>query len=310
MKKMKRVRISNSRLNSYGTRVLTEGVDTGQYQRNPVLLYMHERGQVIGMVKDIRVEDDDITGELVFDQATELSRQCKKQYEFGSLRMVSAGLDVLETSEEKEFIVEGQTRPTITRSKLFEVSLVDIGANDDAIVLQRDGKKIELGKGGDSLLPMLNFKHTEMDFQKLALSLGLPEGADEAAVATRITELMKAEKNQASLVKENEALTLSAITAVVDGAVMENRISADKKDHFVELGKKVGMEELKNIFSAMSPRVKLASVVNPHDDASGASAWKTLSDVPSDKMMTLRQDEPETYRRLYKAEYGIDCVIE
>ena len=36
----KRVRISNDSLNSYGTRVLTAGMDVEQYMRNPVLLYM------------------------------------------------------------------------------------------------------------------------------------------------------------------------------------------------------------------------------------------------------------------------------
>lgn len=52
MSKGKRVRITNDSLNSYGTRVLTAGMNVEQYQRNPVLLYMHERGNVIGYVKD------------------------------------------------------------------------------------------------------------------------------------------------------------------------------------------------------------------------------------------------------------------
>lgn len=129
MSKGKRVRITNDSLNSYGTRVLTAGMNVEQYQRNPVLLYMHERGNVIGYVKDLKVEDGEVTGELMFDEASELSTRCKKQYEFGSLKMVSAGLDILETSEDPELLVPGQTSPTVTKSKLFEVSLVDIGAN-------------------------------------------------------------------------------------------------------------------------------------------------------------------------------------
>ena len=31
-------------------------------------------------------------------------------------------------------LVQGQTRPTITKSKLFEVSIADVGANDNALV--------------------------------------------------------------------------------------------------------------------------------------------------------------------------------
>ena len=57
MSKGKRVRITNDSLNSYGTRVLTAGMNVEQYQRNPVLLYMHERGNVIGYVKDLKVEE-------------------------------------------------------------------------------------------------------------------------------------------------------------------------------------------------------------------------------------------------------------
>ena len=51
----KRVRISNDRINCYGTRVLTSGLDISQYEKNPVLLYMHQRGTVIGRVKNIKM---------------------------------------------------------------------------------------------------------------------------------------------------------------------------------------------------------------------------------------------------------------
>ena len=45
MSKAKRIRITNDSLNSYGFRVLTSGMNVEQYNRNPVLLYMHERGR-------------------------------------------------------------------------------------------------------------------------------------------------------------------------------------------------------------------------------------------------------------------------
>lgn len=309
----KRVRISNETLNSYGTRVLTSGMDVAQYNRNPVLLYMHERGNVIGYVKDLEVKDGEVSGELVFDEASDLSVRCKKQYEFGSLRMVSCGLDVLATSEDKQLLVEGQTRPTITKSKLFEVSLVDIGANDDAIVMQKDGKKIELGKGGESLLPMLNQnKKEEMEQKELALQLGLPEGADEASIKAKIAELKAAKEENTELTREKDALTLGAITSCVETAISEKRISEEKKTQFIELGKKVGVEELKNIFGAMSPQVKLSAVLGHQGGTptGGGIEWKKLSDVPSEQLLELRKNDVETYKKLYKAEYGIDCVIE
>lgn len=310
----KRVRISNDSLNSYGSRVLTEGMNVEQYQRNPVLLYMHERGNVIGFVKDLKVEDGEVTGELVFDEATELSKRCKKQYEFGSLRMVSVGIDILELSDANEHLVQGQTRPTVTKSKLFEVSLVDIGSNDDAIVLKKNGTVINLGKDGECLLPLLNNKpqkSKDMDQKIIALQLGLPETADETAISTKIAELKASKDNEEKLRKENETLQLGRITSVVEKAIAEKRIGADKKQQFVELGKKVGVEDLEKTFEAMSPQVKLSAVIGHQGGASTATTatYKKLSEVPSDKLEEMREKEPEEYKRLYKAEYGMECEI-
>lgn len=310
----KRVRISNDSLNSYGSRVLTEGMNVEQYQRNPVLLYMHERGNVIGFVKDLKVEDGEVTGELVFDEATELSKRCKKQYEFGSLRMVSVGIDILELSDANEHLVQGQTRPTVTKSKLFEVSLVDIGSNDDAIVLKKNGTVINLGKDGECLLPLLNNKpqkSKDMDQKIIALQLGLPETADETAISTKIAELKASKDNEEKLRKENETLQLGRITSVVEKAIAEKRIGTDKKQQFVELGKKVGVEDLEKTFEAMSPQVKLSAVIGHQGGASTATTatYKKLSEVPSDKLEEMREKQPEEYKRLYKAEYGMECEI-
>lgn len=304
----KRVRISNERLNSYGTRVLTGGCSVEQYQRNPVLLYMHRRGEVIGLVKDVKVEGDEITGELVFDEASELSVKAKKQYEFGSLRMVSAGFDILELSDDPKYLVPGQTRPTVTKSKLVEVSLVDIGANDDAITLYRDGSILELGKDGDNPLPTIQTKPKEnmIDLKQLALQLGLPETATEAEVQAKIGELLAARQERDTLRTEKEQLTLAAITSAVDAAVGERRINADKKQQFIELGKKVGIEDLKATLQAMAPAPKPSNFINP---GSGSAEYKKLSDVPSDKLLQLRSDDPATYKALYKAEYGFECEL-
>lgn len=310
----KRVRISNDSLNSYGSRVLTEGMDVGQYQRNPVLLYMHERGNVIGYVKDLKSENGEVTGELVFDEASELSRRCKKQYEFGSLRMVSAGIDILELSDAKEYLVQGQTRPTVTKSKLFEVSLVDIGANDDAIVLKKDGTVINLGRDGECLLPLLSNKpqkQRSMDQKMLALQLGLPETADEAAIGAKLAELKAAKENEEKLRKENETLQLERITGAVEKAIAEKRIGEDKKQQFIELGKKIGADDLKKTFDAMSPQVKLSAVIGHQGGAPAmiTTTYAKLSEVPADKLAELREKQPDEYKRLYKAEYGMECEI-
>lgn len=311
----KRVRISNDSLNSYGFRVLTSGMDVSQYNRNPVLLYMHERGNVVGYVKDLKVENNEVTGELMFDCASELSQRCKKQFEFGSLRMVSAGLEILEMSEDKDLLVVGQTRPTITKSKLFEVSVADVGANDDALVLHKDGKRITLGRDGDCPLPLLNNnnkqkKTEEMENKTIALNLGLPETATEAEISAKIAELNAVKEQNASLLQEKEKLTLARINNLVEQAIADKRIELNNKDQFVELGKKIGAEELEKTLKAMHSAVKLSSVLGHQGGAAaGEQKFTKLSEVPRDQIETLRSENPEEYKRLYKAEYGIECVI-
>lgn len=309
----KRVRISNDSINSYGTRILTSGLDISQYERNPVLLYMHQRGTVIGLVKNIKKENNEVTGELEFDEATELSRQLKMQYEKGSIRMVSIGADVLELSEDKALMLPGQTAPTVSKSKLFEVSLVDIGANDDAITLRKDGKVLMLSKDEENPLLQL-FKNTKkenrMELKTIALMLGLAENATKEQIEAKVQELLslaleltELKKEVTELRQERENLTLSAITEAVDVAVRERRLTADKKAQFIELGKKVGLNDLKQTLAAMNPVGKISEMINP---ASGATTYSKLSDVPQKELALMKTNDPTQYAALYKAEYGVE----
>lgn len=90
----KEVVISNSRLNSYGFRVLTEGIDTTQYARNPILLWMHNRpfrgttDEVlpIGKVENLRIDGDNLIGTPVFDEKDEFAQKIKAKWESGILK--------------------------------------------------------------------------------------------------------------------------------------------------------------------------------------------------------------------------------
>ena len=312
----KRVRISNESVNCYGFRVLTAGIDVEQYKRNPVLLYMHERGNVVGYVNDLKVENDEITGELMFDCASEQSERCQKQFEFGSLRMVSAGLEIIETSEDPAMLVPGQTRPTITKSRLFEVSVADVGANDDAIVLEKDGKRIMLSKDGTCGLPLIthnnNQSNKDMEQKVIALQLGLPETATENEINEKLAQLKAAQQENETLKAETQQLTEARIVQLVDTAIAEKRLETQYKEQFVELGKKIGAEELEKALQAMKPQVKLSSMLGHHGSAPVSDSEKTytkLSEVPADELAKLRAENVEEYKRLYKAEYGIECEL-
>ena len=318
-----RARISNSTLNSYGTRVLTAGVSLEQYNRNPVLLYMHERGRVIGYMKDVKVEGDDITGEPFFDEVTEASKQYKQQWEKGSLKMVSPNFEILALSDAQEHLLQGQTRPTITECKLVEVSIVDIGGNDDNIRLTHAGQTLQLTAGVDNTsLPLINNNQKtkeEMDFKAIALKLGLPETATETDILATINVLLGYKTANETLKKEKDALQLSGITSIVEQGITDGKFGADKKEHFITLGKTVGVESLKLTIDAMTAVVKPTGIIGTGGTPAGgqgtglqlSATWKKLSDVPTEsQLMELKANDKAKYMELYKAEYGIECVIE
>lgn len=337
----KRVVILNESLNQWGSRVLIAGVDISQYQRNPIMLYMHQRGEVVGNVREVRVEGSQITGEPWFDEVSDLSKRLKQQWELDSIRMVSANLDVKQVSSDRENIIEKQLRATVTQCKLMEISIVDMGGLDDALKMTYQGKSLTLASGEDNeLLPLLNKANddlsddgspninnqnlTNMDFKAIALKLGLSESATESEILSKIELLkgmeqaniaLKAESD--TLKSEKATLQLSGITAQVDAAITAGKLSADKKEHFITLGNQVGVDTLRLTLESMVPAVKPMGVIG--GGAAGgtgaggnmqlSSDWKKLSDVPSDKLLELRSDDKPTYMKLFKAEYGYECKI-
>lgn len=158
----KEVIISTSGLNCYGGRVLTSGIDLTQFQKNPLLLWMHRRSfdrdaMPIGRIDNLRTDGDRLIGTPVFDQNDEFAKKIESKWENGFLRMASAGIEIIETSDAPEHLLQGQTRRTITRCRLEEVSIVDMGGNDEALQLyDRSGKVLKLAAGEDNdALPLL-----------------------------------------------------------------------------------------------------------------------------------------------------------
>lgn len=318
----KRIRISNETLNCYGTWVKTDGADIEQFQKNSVLLYMHWRGMIVGNIKDMRVEGNEITGEPYFDEVRDESKILKQQWDKGTLKMCSPNFDILETSEDSSLLKPGQTRPTVTKSKLVEVSMVDIGGNDDNLVLlSYQGNELKLAAGEDCAnLPLLktnggeapqnNNSKTEetmnVDFKAIALKLGLLETATEAEILAKVGILLGYQTANTELRTQLDTIKLAGVTQMVDDAIKAGKFNANKKDHFINLGKTVGAESLKLTLDSMAVVTKPMQLLNT-GGGMATGQWNKLSEVPEAQLKLMRENEPDKYRALYKAEYGIEC---
>jgi len=312
------VLISNSKLNCFGFRVLTSGIDMAQFGKNPIMLFMHNRpfgrdtdGMLpIGTVVNLRIENDDLMGTLNFDEVDDFSKQIKAKWDAGTLRMVSPGLDPIERSEDPDYLLPGQKYATVTKSKLLEISVVDMGGNDDALALYADGKLITLSLGGNNefLKPINIINQNEEPMKSIALYLGLPETATEADILAKVTEIKLASDRVTSL--EAEAVTQRdlAITTEVDAAITLKKVTADKKDHFITLGKTSGLEVLKTTLELMSPAKKPTDVINLNSKGEVVE-FKKLSEVPEAELLLMRENDKDSYCKLYKAEYGTEITL-
>lgn len=314
--------IDESRVNSYGFRTMIDGIDLKQYKRNPILLWMHIRAYrgtkdeilPLGRVENLRIEGEErgkrkLLGDFVFDEKDEFAKQISQKVEDGFIRMASAGLDPLEWSDAIELKLPGQTRLTLTKSRLFEVSVVDIGSDDGALALWKDGKLVTLSAGGDNKeIPIFNNNEKTEDMKAIALKLGLPETASEQDILNKISVCLSLQTENLTLKSELEQIKLSAITDAVKEAVDAEKITADKKEHFINLGKAVGIEQLRETLSLIPSAVKPTDVLNlSRGNVPGVTTTdaKTLRELQAEDVLKLRKDNPEEYARLYKAEYGV-----
>ncbi len=130
--------VSDETLNSHGFIVITAGINTARFERNPIMLYMHERANgVIGRWENVRKDGNKLIAEAVFDESTELGAKVKQQVENGFLRSASIGIDNMVYEE-----IDGVK--TVTQCDLFEISIVDMPSNENAVKLYAKGKPITL----------------------------------------------------------------------------------------------------------------------------------------------------------------------
>lgn len=313
------VRITTSGLNRYGFRMLTEGGDLEQYKRNNILLFMHFRPYrgtkdeilAIGTVENLRFDGDDLIGTPVFDQSDPFAKQIESKWEAGIYKMVSIGADPIEWSDDPAYMLPGQKYSTITKWRLDEISIADIGANDDAIRLKDNkGHYISLKDGiPPEFLKLIELKpkQTIKKMEKILLALNLGKDATEEQAVAAIQALQNEHQMLQTTLK---AESQKAITLAVDTAIRDKRIKEDQKAHFIELGGKVGIELLNKTLSNIEPAIKPNDFIGAGGRKAVTLADKKWADLSAEERVQLRAEDKAGYIKLFKAEYGYEPQID
>lgn len=208
--------VSDESLNKYGYRVLTDGIDLEEFKKNPVLFWNHHRSDdftgntdvmPIGRWENLRVEDGRLIAEAVIDQNDELGKKLISKLDQGFINAASIGIEVGGTSEKEADLIEGQSRPTITKSILQEISIVDIPANRNAMRLSFSGAMLNLNNKED--MEKLNKELPKIEEDKVSAGIALLEFIKTlgAALGGRLMELIDAyaEANDMTLEDVREA---------------------------------------------------------------------------------------------------------
>ena len=289
-------------VNSHGFVLLNAAGRFERFNANPVMLFNHEADKLIGQMTGLRVEGTKLIGTPVYDEEDALAVKCKRQGEKGFLKGCSPGIMIY--AVELRTNPDGEERITITDWELCEVSLVSVPSNRNALRLYNaQGEAIPDDQIRLSIESLLNIN--KMD--KIILTaeayaaLGLKSAeADGKAISAAIMEL-KARTEKAE--KELEKQRKTQAEALVDLAIREGRITADKKEQFVKLAL-TDFEMAKTTLEAIPEKETLSGKVTHSTGKAFATKdraeWTYLKWAKEDPegLKRLKETDPEAFEEL------------
>lgn len=307
---MKKFRINDESLNAYGFWVKNDGLDFSDFRKNPICLYNHERGwrgskediMPIGFWEDLNEEEMTAVPNLYMED--DYVKGIAGRIEHGTLRGASIGITVLEWSEDPSVLKPGQTRATVTRSKVKEISITDIPANKNAVALyDLDGNQINLTETINGLPPIINQKKEDMNLEKIAIGLSLSQKANLEDVLDAIEKLKEKEKKYIELKEEIQTERKKEVDSLMDSA----GLSEAERKAYTELFH-LNYEAAKIALESRPKELRLSDVTKSVQNNKISHEGKTFRELEKENpkaLQTLKEDNFEAFCELYKASYGV-----
>ncbi len=315
--------LSDSTVNEYGFRLLTEGYQIESFRKNPIGYYMHRRDEGVALKwEDLRVADDKVLGTPVINFSNARGEQLYDEAENGFLNAASVGhIVVLEYSTDPEMMLPGQTGPTITKWYNKECSLVDIPGNCNALTRLYDAQENELNLVDLGINASVIHNNIPPFPCELCDLLQLPEKADEQAVlnAVKVLSSKTAELEAANgkLYEDKEALQQklddldaaarsNEVAHLLDVALGEQKISKELKEKLATdyAGNPNGLKALLDVmpvYQSIVSRLTLSDKYVPELNW----AWDDYknNDPGGRKLEELKTTNPERYKQIFDEKF-------
>lgn len=331
-KSTKRFVISTETQNNLGFKVRTSGIDLTQFNKNPLLLWMHKRPKgerkdeilPLGYWEDLKVDEKGhLTGVPVFDEDDEFAMSIFNKVENGTIKMASAGLNPVEWKEDED-------GNWLEKSIALEASLCDIGSNPDALaVVLYDENDNVITLSQDYLSKVLPPKKSDM--KKLEVSpsvlplIKLTDGATPQEVEEKIKEIVTLANSQASQIitlknekeaevklKEKAEADLVQLKtdqdkaqkkALLDQAInVDRKITEDQREDFVKLS----LDHAKSILDKM-PANPTAEEQFKEGSKKAKQKYVELSWKELDKkgmLISLKNEDFGLFKAKFEEEFG------
>ena len=295
-----------TKVNNHGFILLNAGINLDRFKDNPVMLFDHDPKIVIGKWENLRIEGAQLLGDAIFDGEDDQAKKIEGKVDRGFLKGASLGINP--ESAELRDIAGKLMMPVVTESELLEGSVVGIPSNALSLKLysstgnELSGNEIKLSI--DTLINKTKNEETIMDkillSAEAAVILGLTTEPESKALNAAIMELsaraIKAETQIKTMVE-------SQANSLVDGAIKEGRISADKKESFVKLA----ISDLKmaqDMLAAMPPKETFSDKTKLAATGKGREEWDYIKWSKEDPkgLTKMSIDDPDGFKKL-KEEY-------
>ncbi|MDD3079101.1 MAG: hypothetical protein PHH37_08355 [Paludibacter sp.] len=141
--------ICDESINRYGWRLLVSGGDLVGFEKNPVCCVQHSTYMIpVGKWSDLKLGAGKFTGTVEFDRNDEDAVKLYWKYIDGYMSAVSLNIIPIEESDDPKYLIPGQTRSTVTKWDLIEISLVTIPGQKNAV-------KLSTPEGGEYKLNLI-----------------------------------------------------------------------------------------------------------------------------------------------------------
>lgn len=311
--------------NSYGFKITTAGINLGRFEANPVMLDSHYNNNsgVIGKWKDIQNNNVTLSADTVFNLSDPNAKSISEKVDGGFINGASMGVSFRKADLK---MVNGEL--TLTKCELLEASIVAVPSNASALKLYVDGEAMtdfdvqtlclsvaqeapENPKKQPTNDNKMSLKLSQLAFIALGFSQSTTE-ASETEINTAVLALQNAKTEAENKAKAAE-LKLSALedkakaeqlalsTKLVDDAVASGRITADKKEKFLELATK-DFDLAKVTIESIPAKKNLSTEVkNSAVGLEGITKMEDFQKLSAEDQMSLKENHPENYQLILKS---------